>query len=156
MSIILSTVLGILGAGFPELLKIFSRKQDNAQEIKLLELQIQREKDGFQNKLEQVAIEAESEMRVAAYDFAKRRTTGVKWVDAFLELLSGTVRPLITYAFFGLYTFVKVAMYQAAVADLPWANAAMVIWSPDDMILLSIVVGFWFGSRGFSRAGKPS
>lgn len=106
------------------------------------------------------AIELERDMRESA-DINQRpdgtgaHKTGVIVVDA----LSGSVRPMITYLFFGLYAWVKLAQYRLLTAPVvPWqtplshAEAIVAIWTPDDMAVFSAIIAFWFGSRMFRKS----
>jgi hypothetical protein len=63
------------------------------------------------------------------------------------------VRPLITYAFFGIFAFVKLkAMYQGYYVDHTTAILLLpVIWDSGTQTLFSAVLAFWFGSRAFDK-----
>lgn len=71
-------------------------------------------------------------------------------------VISASVRPVITYAFLGMYLFVKYATYQAMLAmdQAKWYVAAKGIWTPEDVTLFSGVISFWFVGRVFERDKK--
>ena len=74
----------------------------------------------------------------------------MKWVDA----LAGTVRPVITYAFFALFAAVKgSALYVLiAVEGMLLAQALPQIWDPETQALFAAVMSFWFGQRALAKA----
>jgi hypothetical protein len=80
---------------------------------------------------------------------AQGRTSGVIWVDA----LSASVRPVITYWFMGLYCAAKTAAFAAAVtAGAGWGEAILHVWTEADQALWAGVLNFWFLGRVFDRA----
>lgn len=64
--------------------------------------------------------------------------THIPWVDA----LNGTVRPVLAYAFFFLYVFVK---FQQAM-HTPWQ-----IWEEDDKAIFAGIISFYFGQRTMQK-----
>ena len=103
---IIGTVIGFLGSLVPNLLKLWQDKRDKEHELKLLEIQIERERLGHTQRMEEINIEADISETKALYQTLK--PVGVKWVDALI----GTVRPVITYSFFALYAVVKYWQYK--------------------------------------------
>jgi len=80
---------------------------------------------------------------------AQGRPSGVNWVDA----LSASVRPVITYWFMGLYCAAKTAAFAAAVtAGAAWGEAILHAWTEADQALWAGVLNFWFLGRVFDRA----
>lgn len=72
----------------------------------------------------------------------------VRWVDA----LSSSVRPVITYWFMALYCVAKVATFMAAVnAGAGWGAAILHAWTAADQALWAGVLNFWFLGRVFDR-----
>ncbi|NBO82742.1 MAG: hypothetical protein EBU75_07905 [Betaproteobacteria bacterium] len=79
---------------------------------------------------------------------AQGHTTGVKWVDG----LSSSVRPVITYWFMALYCAAKSASFASAVtAGTGWDVAILHAWTEADQALLAGVLNFWFLGRVFDR-----
>lgn len=150
---LLSGFLGLFGAGMPKIFEYFQSKSDNKFQLEMMKLQIEAQSQGHFQRLEEINTQGDIQSQIAAYDFAKRRNTGIKWIDGFLELLSGIVRPIITFALVGFYVSYKTALFTAAATDaLPWSEAMIAIWTPDDFMLLMGVTSFWFGQRAFYRS----
>ena len=77
--------------------------------------------------------------------------TGVKWVDG----LRGSVRPVITYAFFGLFIFVEVSAYLSLTAQgVSGLDAVDAVWDEHTKALFAAVIAFWFGGRAIARGKK--
>jgi hypothetical protein len=82
---------------------------------------------------------------------AQGKQSGVKWVDA----LSSSVRPVITYWFMALYCAAKTATFAAAVhSGTDWITAVQHAWTEADQALWAGVLNFWFLGRVFDRV-KP-
>ncbi len=130
MSTILASLLGLFGAALPKVFAIFQDKKDKAHELELIRLQIQRDKElGVQNT-NAIELQGDAQILVKALDTLK---TGIRWVDA----LSGTVKPVVTYLLVLTYVFNKF-----------YYNYA---WTSFDSDLLAIILGFWFGNRMLQR-----
>jgi len=100
MITLLGSLLGFISSTFPDLLKLFRDASDKKHEITLLQMQIDFQAQGHQERLEEINTNADIAESEALY---KTYTTGISWVDA----LNGTVRPVIAYSFFILYAAVK-------------------------------------------------
>lgn len=150
MLTILGSLLGFLGSFAPKLLQMWQDKKDKAHELAVMQIQIQsQEKIGAQ-RLEEVQIGAESAEMQALYESAKIVPVGVKWVDATLALLTGSVRPVITYAFFALYATVKWAQATAVssfYSNITWTAAMAKTWTEEDSAIFATLISFWFSGR---------
>jgi len=144
MSAIIGSIIGLIGAAIPELIQCFKDSAQRKHELALADKQavIARE-----------TTDAE-EIKSVHQAFA---ATGNWLVDA----MNGLIRPVLTLAFFSLYTAVKFAQYYAythSYGDLPWkeimtaSQAIQALWSEDDISIFATIIAFWFGSRGFKRA----
>jgi len=62
------------------------------------------------------------------------------------------VRPVITYAFFGLFVATKVViMVKVGQSGGDWTEAVELMWDPETAGLMSAVLAFWFGNRAISK-----
>lgn len=167
MIALLSALLGFVSSAFPDLLGLFRQSRDNAHELEVLKLQIayDREKLGAQKeaaeaayayKLQEITTQADVAERAALNEGPGTKTglLGILWVDA----LSGSVRPILTYCFFAVYVLVKVSQFGMLMnPSLPWQtqltfDQAMVsLWTQDDMGIFSAIIAFWFGSRALGK-----
>ena len=161
-----STLGGLLISGLPKLLEYFQNKQDQAHELKLAALQNERElalaAQGFaaqakieEIRTEQVAMETDARMTEAALEHdAKVLEKASTWVSNYV----GTVRPTVTYifvlelvainAFMAVYLWNHPHLIQSIDDVIKYAD---LIFSSDEMAMLGGIIGFWFGSRQWSK-----
>ncbi len=148
MLTLLGSALGFLSSLFPDLLKLFREHQDRKHELAVMDRQMEMQRAGHQQRLEEINVQADIVESQALY--RSLRPTGVRWVDA----LAGSVRPIITYAFFALFAAVKgSALYLLiAVEGVLLAQALPQIWDPETQALFAAVMSFWFGNRALQKA----
>ena len=79
-----------------------------------------------------------------------------KQEPGFISGVQRSVRPVITYAFFALFSAVEISiLMQAMNSGLPWEEALTHIWDEETNALFATVLSFWFGDRVFEkRKGK--
>jgi hypothetical protein len=161
-----STLGGLLISGLPKLLEYFQNKADQAHELKLAALQNERElamaAQGFAAQLkieevrtDQVAMETDARMTEAALEHdAKVLEKASTWVANYV----GTVRPTVTYIFVielvAINAFMAWYLYQTpglitSIDDI--IRYSDLIFSEDEMAMLGGVIGYWFGSRQWSK-----
>jgi len=152
---LLSTLLGFLGAGIPELIKGYNAKQERKHELDVMDRQIAAQAAGHVQRLEEINVQGDIRESEALYKAAVIPITGVRLADAAIALYNSSVRPNITYAFFAMYAIVKLAAVHSAVG-VNWLVAFQNSWTESDMALFSVVMGFWFGARSLAkmRGGK--
>ena len=127
----------------------FQDKQDKKHELAIMEVQIRQQKELAVQKLEMVNVEAD--IREVEALQKSVQNTGVKWIDG----LRGSVRPVITYAFFGLFLFVEVSAYLALTASgISSLDAVQLTWDDQTQALFAAVISFWFGGRAINRSRK--
>ena len=144
MITLLGALLGFFSSAFPDLIKLYRDRQDKAHELAILQLQMQQQSQGHQERLEEIGATADIAEASALY---QTYTTHIAWVDA----LNGTVRPVLAYAFFLVYAYVKYLKYTVMPENaLIWQVEA--IWGDEDMAIFASIVSFYFGSRALSRA----
>jgi hypothetical protein len=163
---LLSTLGGLLISGLPKLLEYFQNKADQAHELKLAQVQTERELQlaaaGFaaqarmeEIRTEQVAMETDARMTEAALDHDKKvLEKASRWVANYV----GTVRPTVTYLF-----VIELILLNAFMAWYLWNHPELIqsvddvikysdlIFSTDEMAMLGGIIGFWFGSRQWSK-----
>jgi hypothetical protein len=163
---LLSTLGGLLISGLPKLLEYFQNKADQKHELALAAVQTERElalaAAGFaaQAKIEeirtdQVQMQTDAQMTEAALAHdAKVLEKAATWVSSYV----GTVRPTVTYIFVlelvAINAFMAWYLYQhpgliSSIDDV--IKYSDLIFSSDEMAMLGGVIGYWFGSRGWSK-----
>lgn len=154
MIALLSALLGFISSAVPDFLKLFRDGRDRAHEVTLLKLQMEFARENLALSRDAIALQADAAEMLALNARVKESLTGIHWVDA----LAGSVRPLITYAFFGLYFLVKCAQFRLLIdPTLPWqtgltmAQALVSLWTEEDVAIFSAIMAFWFGQRALMK-----
>ncbi len=155
MMTLLGSLLGFIGATFPDLLKLFRDTQDRKHELKILEMQMEQQRQGHTQRLEEITVQGNMQADIAeSQALYKTYSTGIDWVDA----LNGTVRPVIAYCFFILYATVKILAY-IALPDSTTASISIIygtLWTEEDAAIFAGIISFYFGQRAMNklRGGK--
>ena len=163
---LISTLGGLLISGLPKLLEYFQNKADQKHELALARVQTERELQlaaaGFaaqakieEIRTEQVAMETDARMTEAALAHdAKVLEKASTWVSSYV----GTVRPTVTYIFVTELVLINFCMVWymfmnpgliTSIDDI--IRYSDLIFSSDEMAMLGGIIGFWFGSRQWSK-----
>jgi hypothetical protein len=162
---LISSAIGFFASGLPKILEYFQDKADKQHELKLAQMQTERElqlaKEGFlaQAKIEeirtdQIAMETDAQRQGAALDHDKAiMARASEWVVN----LNGMVRPAVTFIFVIELVLINIALVSwfmlsgevQSVDDM--IKASDVVFSEDEMALLSGIISFWFGSRQWGK-----
>jgi len=163
---LLSTLGGLLISGLPKLLDFFQNKADQRHELALAQLQNERElalaAQGYaaqarieEIRTDQVQMETDARMTEAALAHDQKvLEKASRWVANYV----GTVRPTVTYIFVA-----ELVAINAFLCFYLWQNPnlitsiddvlryADIVFSADEMAMLGGILGYWFGSRGWSK-----
>jgi hypothetical protein len=113
-------------------------------------------------RTEQVAMQTQAQMAVAESEMVKGAQdhdktiieNGSRWVVNYI----GTVRPTVTYIFVAELVAINIFL-----CVYLWNNPGLItnmddvlqytdiIFSSDEMAMLGGIIGFWFGSRNWSK-----
>ena len=146
---LLGSLMGFGTSFLPKVMDYFQDKSDKKHELAVMDVQIRQQKELASQKLE--AINVEADIREIESLHKSMQPTGVKWVDG----LRGSVRPVITYAFFMLFCFVEISAYLALTASgVSGLDALNAVWDEETKALFAAVISFWFGGRAINRARK--
>jgi hypothetical protein len=162
---LISSAIGFFASGLPKVLEYFQDKADKAHELKLAQMQTERElqlaKEGFiaQAKIEeirtdQIAMQTDAERQGNALEHDKAiMSRASEWVVN----ANGIVRPAVTFIFVVELFIINVAlagwfMFSGEIQSVDdMIKASDVIFSEDEMALLSGIISFWFGSRQWGK-----
>jgi hypothetical protein len=154
-------------SGLPKVLEFFQDRADKQHELKLAAMQTEKElqmmERGFlaQQKIEEIRTE-----QIAMQTDAERQGNALAHDKAIMDRastwvvnLNGIVRPAVTFIFvlelvainMGLSYFLLFKDGLGAMSVEQFVSAANVIFSEDEMALLSGIISFWFGSRQWGK-----
>ena len=162
MMTLFTTLISFLSGGLPKLLDFFQDKQDKKHELALAQIQVQSQlemqKAGFQAqehieeiRTDQISIQAQTTERQALY--AHDIEIG-KGASQWMINLRASVRPVVTYIFVLELVALNVAgVWYAYTTGIPFAIAMENVFSDDEMLILSSIIAFWFGTQAFQKKG---
>lgn len=148
---------GLLGGAFrlaPEILKWFDRKGERAHELAMQDKALEFEKLRGASRMAEIDASGQAAWNGGAIEALRdalkgqAQATGIHWVDA----LSSSVRPVLTYWFMALYCAAKTAAFVGVMlAGAGWVGAVQAAWTEADQALWAGVLNFWFLGRVFER-----
>jgi hypothetical protein len=160
MMTMVSTFLSFLAGGLPKILQIFQDRQDKKHELALVAAQKERElalaERGFiaqarveEIKLEQIQTQTAAEERQALYQHDIEIGKGA---SQWMINLRASVRPVVTYIFVLELVAINIAgVWYAYNTGVPFAAAMAEVFSGDEMLILSSIIAFWFGTQAFAK-----
>ena len=141
---LLGSLLGFGTSFLPSVMDFFKRKQDNAQELALMDKQILSQEKIAGQKLQMIESQGDIDALKAALSEHKSTVSkSSQWVIN----LSATVRPIMTYALFLEFIGLTIAVQ---FGDMPQEQYDM-IWNNEMQAIWAAVVCFWFGARQFKK-----
>jgi len=171
MYTLLSTIVSFLMGGIPKILDFFQDRSDKAHELELAQLQINKElelrKLGFESQerveqihTQQLEIETKSAEKTALISAQQAEMQAIYAHDTslnegtsqWMKNLRASVRPVITYGFFGLLCIIDGALiYKGLSADVSFLELAEQLWDDETQILFASIIAFHFGGRAFGK-----
>lgn len=163
---IFNTLIGFLAPFIPEVIKLFIRRQENAHELAVLRLQM--EKGNAEHLWKMDEINAQADIAEAQALRQPQQSFGVQildrareslpvwmwlpvfWLFALLDFVVGMVRPTIAYAAFGFYMAYRwacVSLMLDVAPDMSGAEAIAKVYNENDFGVLLLVLSYWFGER---------
>lgn len=150
---IAGTVLGGLFRLAPEVLNHRDKKDERKAEIERLKLEAQIAQQQGELKMRadfqagQIGVDLKNMDAMIEAVKGQSVKTGIGWVDA----ISTTVRPFVTYWLITLYSLAKFAQFSIAAKSGDWQQAVLLCWTENDASMLASVISFWFLDRSLSK-----
>lgn len=158
MIAILSALFGFMGSVVPQFFKMYSDNKDKEHELAMMDRQLAAAAAGRSDHLTEIQVNAMAAQNVAVQTSYQTEWQQLPkkygWVMAYASI----VRPTTTFILLIFYGFMKWCLFESYLNNpLPWASGAAIVqaglalWTPFDEGLLGVVIGFWFGERGFKK-----
>jgi len=152
MITLLGSLLGFGTSFLPEVLNFFKAGQDHKHKLESMQLE-----------MELMTKRSELQLNIMDKQAEIKETEGLYKHDSmdaggFINALRGSVRPVITYVFFGLFVAIKVTALIALMnAGNDLGRSLSLIWDDNTSGLFAAIMSFWFGGRSISKymKGKP-
>lgn len=171
MLTLFSTFLSFLMGGLPKLLDFFQDKSDKSHELKLAQMQTERELQlaaaGFvaqqrieEIKFDEIKTQTEADTRQSLIGAQKSEMEAIYAHD--VEIGKGasqaminyrtSVRPTITYGFFGLLMLVEIGLFfYGWNRGVEFNDLAKMLWDDETQALFAAIISFHFGGRAFGK-----
>jgi len=146
---LLGTLLGFGTSIVPEILGYFKQRQANEQELALLEAKAKYAEKLSELKLKELDAQADIAEATSIYQHDQSLDSG-----SVVNALRGSVRPVITYAFFLMFATVKGVTLYAMIGTkgMDLSAGVLAIWDEETQAIFSAIIAFWFGNRAMSKA----
>ena len=146
MITLLGSLLGFGSSFLPEVLNFFKAGQEHKQKMEKMKLEMELMSKRSELQLNMLDKQADIKETEGLYKHDSIDAGG------FVNALRGSVRPVITYAFFGLFVAVQVVIMVKVMAEGgDWASAVTLMWTPETSGLFAAIMSFWFGNRAVSK-----
>jgi len=167
MMSLVSTVVSFLMGGLPKLLDFFQDRQDKKHEITLARMQNDKEfhmmERGFvaqarveEIRTDQMQVDANIRHHEATVDHQKallEHDIAIgKGASMWVTNLRASIRPVVTLIF-----VLELVAINAAIIWWGWSEGLDFLtvinqaFTDDEMIILSSIIAFWFGTQAFSK-----
>lgn len=148
LSGLLGSVLGFGGSVVPAITDHFKTKANNKFELQKMEKMAELRAKGYDHEIkmyEQMGADKEHD-RLIQHDISINQSTGI------IAGLQKSVRPVITYAFFGLFCAIEVTLLMQAMEEgKSIADSLEILWDDDTKAIFAAIISFWFGSRAIDK-----
>lgn len=151
LSGLLGSVLGFGGSVVPAITDHFKTKANNKFELAKMEKMAELRAAGFDHEMRMFETQAadNEHARLIEHDISINQGTG------FIAGLQKSVRPIITYCFFGLFAVIEVTLLMEALEKgTDFAEAIHILWDDDTKAIFAAIISFWFGSRAIDKSRR--
>ena len=146
MMTLLGSLLGFGSSFLPEVLNFFKAGQEHKQKMESMKLEMELMSKRSELQLNMLDKQADIKETEGLYKHDSIDAGG------FVNALRGSVRPVITYAFFGLFVAVQVViMVKVMNEGGDWASAVTLMCTAETSGLFAAIMSFWFGNRAVSK-----
>jgi hypothetical protein len=171
MLTLLSTLVSFLMGGLPKILDLFQDRADKSHELKLAQLQTEREMQllaaGYaaqqhieEIKLDEIKTQTASEDRQVLIGAQQAEMAAIYAHDTslnegtsqFMKDFRASVRPVITYGFFFLLVAIDATLaFKGITSGVEFNALADQLWDNETQALFASIIAFHFGGRAFGK-----
>jgi len=151
LSGLLGSVLGFGGSVVPAITDHFKTKANNKFELEKMGKMAELRAAGFDQEFRMYETKADDNEhdRLVQHDISINQGTG------FIAGLQKSVRPIITYCFFGLFCAIEVTLLMQALEEgRSISDSLNILWDDDTKAIFAAIISFWFGSRAIDKSRR--
>ena len=150
MMSLLGSLLGFGTSFLPEVLNFFKAGQEHKQKLETMKMEAELMEKRSALKLQELDKQADIAETKGIYEHDRSIDAG-----GFVNALRGSVRPVITYAFFLMFAATEVVIIVKVLEPGgDWKDAVTLMWTPETQGLFAAIMSFWFGNRAVSKYMK--
>jgi len=147
---LLGSLLGFATSFAPKVIDVVKDGQEHKHKMELMRLQMEMAEKGTTLKLKELDAEADIAESKGIYEHDKHLDGG-----SFVNALRASVRPVITYMFFGLFIAIEVVTLISLLrSGQDLVTALPMLWTDETMAIFAAIISFWFGNRAVSKYYK--
>jgi len=139
-----ASIVGFISSIMPDILRSFQDRRDKQHQLNIIEQQIHAYDKGVTTDFEAYKIKSDNEEAKNLYSTYK---SGVRWVDT----INASVRPVLAYAFFSLYAYIKFRQFKLLRYSEDISVYIEQLWTVDDQAIFAGIISFYFGQRAFIK-----
>jgi uncharacterized membrane protein len=151
LSGLLGSVLGFGGSVVPAITDHFKTKANNKFELEKMGKMAELRAAGFDHEMKMFETQAadNEHERLIQHDISINQGTGI------IAGLQKSVRPVITYCFFGLFAVIEITLLMEALEKgTEFSEAINILWDDDTKAIFAAIISFWFGSRAIDKSRR--
>jgi hypothetical protein len=149
MMTLLGSLLGFGTSFLPEVLNYFKANQQHKHDLEKMQVEMDLMSKRAELKLNMMDKEADIKEAEGLYKHDSMDAGG------FINALRGSVRPVITYCFFGLFVAIKItALFALMETGHDLGRSLSILWDSETSALFAAIMSFWFGNRALSKYMK--
>ena len=148
---VIGSLIGFASSTAPAIADHFKQKSNQKFELEKMKTMAELRKASFDHELRAFEAQASDKEhdRLIQHDISINQGTGI------IAGLQKSVRPVITYCFFGLFAVIEVTLLiEALEKGTDFAEAINILWDDDTKAIFAAIISFWFGSRAIDKARK--
>lgn len=149
LSSIIGSLLGFGSSVVPAITDHFTQKRTHQFELDKMEKMFKLQQAGYDfeiKKFQEMGLH-EEQKALLLHDTTISSNTG------FIAALQKSVRPVITYAFFGIFAIVEYTILMSAIeGGMALRDAIRIVWDDNTQAIFAAIISFWFGSRAVEKA----
>ena len=150
MITLLGSLLGFGTSFLPEVLNYFKAGQEHKHHLETMKMEAELMEKRSALKIQELDKQADIQETRSIYEHDRSIDSG-----GFVNALRGSVRPIITYAFFLMFVATEaVIMMKVLETGGDWKEAVELMWTPETQGLFAAIMSFWFGNRAVSKYVK--
>lgn len=146
---VISTLLAAMSSILPAIVALLQKKNDQAHEVEMVKLDMSKMELASKLQIDLANVNADIGEGKSLYEHDASLDGNGFWNN-----FRASVRPVLTYLFFGLFILVKVsALVVLLKAGLNVVDTMPILWDDNTQAIFGAIIGFWFGSRALERFG---